>query len=161
MHDSDRPRTSRPAEVVAASRRSPETLPDEIILLESVSVLRSRLCGCKWRMPIIRGCHLLTQRSKKSKTSSVRQAIITIMKAEGVVKVSTKGQIVIPKDVRTQFGIVPGKKLLVAVEGNEILIKKMEELSLGELSKKLTKEARKERMDVDALVDEAIRWARK
>ena len=62
------------------------------------------------------------------------------MKAEGVVKVSTKGQIVIPKDVRTQFGIVPGKKLLVAVEGNEILIKKMEELSLGELSKKLTKE---------------------
>jgi len=63
VHDSDRPRTSRPAEVVAASRRSPETLPDEIILLESVSVLRSRLCGCKWRMPIIRGCHLLTQRS--------------------------------------------------------------------------------------------------
>ena len=83
------------------------------------------------------------------------------MKAEGVVKVSTKGQIVIPKDVRTQFGIVPGKKLLVAVEENEILIKKMEELSLGELSKKLTKKARKERMDVDALVDEAIRWARK
>src|SRR5439155_1668871 len=63
------------------------------------------------------------------------------MKAEGVVKVSTKGQIVIPKDVRTQFGIVPGKKLLVAVEGNEILITKMEELSLGELSKKLIKEA--------------------
>ena len=31
--------------VVAASRHSPETLPDEIILLESVSVLRSRLCG--------------------------------------------------------------------------------------------------------------------
>lgn len=83
------------------------------------------------------------------------------MKAEGVVKVSTKGQIVIPKEVRTQFGIVPGKRLLVAVEENEILIKKMEDLSLGELSKKLTKEARKERIDVDALVDEAIRWARK
>ena len=65
------------------------------------------------------------------------------MKAEGVVKVSTKGQIVIPKDVRTQFGIVPGKKLLVAVEENEILIKKMEELSLGELSKKLTKPERR------------------
>ena len=51
--------------------------------------------------------------------------------------------------------------LLVAVEENEILIKKIEELSLGEISKKLTKQARKERIDVDALVDEAIRWARK
>ena len=30
--------------VVAASRRSPETLPDEILLLESGAVLRSRLC---------------------------------------------------------------------------------------------------------------------
>lgn len=78
-----------------------------------------------------------------------------------MVKVSTKGQIVIPKQVRAQFGIVPGKRLLVGVEENEILIKKMEELSLGELSKRLTKEARKERIDVDALVDEAIRWARK
>src|SRR5437879_645466 len=34
------------------------------------------------------------------------------MQAEQVVKVSTKGQIVIPKDVRKRFGITPGKKLL-------------------------------------------------
>jgi AbrB family looped-hinge helix DNA binding protein len=83
------------------------------------------------------------------------------MKAESIVKVSTKGQIVIPKQVRSQFGIVPGKKLLIAVEENEILIKKLEDLSLRELSKRLTRQARKERVDVDALVDEAIRWARK
>lgn len=81
------------------------------------------------------------------------------MKAESVVKVSTKGQIMIPKEVRKQFGIVPGKRLLVAMEEDEILIKKMEELSLGELSRKLSKAARK--VDVDALVDEAIRWARR
>lgn len=87
--------------------------------------------------------------------------MVTIMKVEGVVKVSTKGQIVIPKQVRVQFGIVPGKRLLIAVEENEILMKKMEELTLGELTKRSTKEARKERVDVDALVDEAIRWARK
>jgi AbrB family looped-hinge helix DNA binding protein len=83
------------------------------------------------------------------------------MKAEGVVKVSTKGQIVIPKEVRAQFGIVPGKRLLVAVEEDEILLKKIEEISLGELSKRLGKQAKKERIDVDGLVDEAIRWARK
>lgn len=82
-----------------------------------------------------------------------------IMKAESVVKVSTKGQIVIPKEVRKQFGILPGKRLLVAVEADEILIKKMEDLSLGDLSKKLSKAAKK--VDVDALVNEAIQWARK
>ena len=31
--------------VVSASRRSPETLPDELLLLESVIVLRKELCG--------------------------------------------------------------------------------------------------------------------
>ncbi len=31
--------------VVGASRRSPETLPDEILLLESVSQLKGRLRG--------------------------------------------------------------------------------------------------------------------
>gem|GEM_PF-4431259 len=30
--------------VIAASHRSPETLPDEILLLESVVVLRKELC---------------------------------------------------------------------------------------------------------------------
>lgn len=31
--------------VIAAARRSPETLPDEILVLESVVVLRKELCA--------------------------------------------------------------------------------------------------------------------
>ena len=83
------------------------------------------------------------------------------MEAEGIVKVSTKGQIVIPRDVRNTFGIVPGGKLLVAVDNGEILLRKVEELSLGELSKRLSRHAERKKVDIDALVDEAIRWARK
>lgn len=83
------------------------------------------------------------------------------MEAESVVKVSTKGQIVIPKEVRNRFGILPGGKLLVAVDNDEILLKKVEELSLEELSKRLSRQAERKKVDVDTLVDEAIRWARK
>ncbi len=82
------------------------------------------------------------------------------MQVEEVVKVSTKGQIVIPKDVRKRFGIEPGKKLLVAVGKNEILLRKVEEVPLEELSEKVDRLTRKENVDVGALVNEAIRWAR-
>jgi len=82
------------------------------------------------------------------------------MQAEQVVKVSTKGQIVIPKDVRKRFGITPGKKLLLAVGKNEILLRKVEELTLEQISERVSKVLRKDKVDVEALVDEAIRWAR-
>ena len=82
------------------------------------------------------------------------------MQAEEVVKVSTKGQIVIPKDVRKRLGITPGKKLLMAVGEREIVLSKVEDLSLEELSKRVSKAARREKVNVDELVDEAIRWAR-
>jgi len=82
------------------------------------------------------------------------------MQAEQVVKVSTKGQIVIPKDVRKRFGITPGKKLLLAVGKNEILLRKVEELTLEQISGRVSKALRKDKVDVEALVDEAIRWAR-
>ena len=83
------------------------------------------------------------------------------MEAESVVKVSTKGQIVIPKEVRDRFGLVPGRKLLVAVDDGEILLRRVEELSLSELSGRLSRHAEGKKVDVDSLVDEAIRWARK
>jgi len=82
------------------------------------------------------------------------------MQAEGVVKVSTKGQIVIPKDVRKRLGITPGKKLLMAVGKEEIVLRKVEDLTLEEMSKRISEVARREKIDVDGLVDEAIRWAR-
>ena len=61
------------------------------------------------------------------------------MEVEGVAKVSAKGQIVIPRQVRKRFGLEPGKRLIVAVNKNGIILKKV---------------------DIDALVNEAIRWAR-
>lgn len=82
------------------------------------------------------------------------------MQVEDVVKVSTKGQIVIPKEVRKRFGMKPGKRLLVAIGNNEILLRKVEEMPLEEVSEKLGKVARKDNVDVDAFVAEAIRWAR-
>ena len=78
-----------------------------------------------------------------------------------MVRVSTKGQVVIPKEVRDKVGIAPGTKLLVAVKNNDILLRGMEELTLRELSGGLSSVASKKKVDVDALVDEAIRWARR
>jgi AbrB family looped-hinge helix DNA binding protein len=83
------------------------------------------------------------------------------MQAEEVVKVSAKGQIVIPRDVRRRLGITPGKKLLVAVGKEEIVLRKVEDFPLEEVSKRVSGVAKKEKLDVDALVDEAIRWARR
>ncbi len=83
------------------------------------------------------------------------------MQAEDVVKVSTKGQIVIPKDVRKRFGIEPGNKVMVTAGENAIVLKRVEDVPLEELSEKLSKATRAQRIDVNALVDEAIRWARR
>ncbi len=83
------------------------------------------------------------------------------MHVEDTVKVSTKGQIVIPMRVRKELGIEPGKRLLVAFGKGVILLRKVEELSLEDISEKLSKAARREGVDVEALVDEAIRWSRR
>ena len=83
------------------------------------------------------------------------------MEVEGVAKVSAKGQIVIPRQVRKRFGLEPGKRLIVAVNKNGIILKKADEVSLEEIAERSSKVARKEKVDIDALVNEAIRWARK
>lgn len=43
----------------------------------------------------------------------------------------------------------------------EILLRKLEGLSVESLADRLEKAARKQRVDVDKLVDEAARWARR
>ncbi len=83
------------------------------------------------------------------------------MEVEGVAKVSAKGQIVIPRQVRKRFGLEPGKRLIVAVSKNGIILKKADEVSLEEIAERSSKVARKEKVDIDSLVNEAIRWARK
>ena len=40
-----------------------------------------------------------------------------------VVTTSSRGQIVIPKDIRKQLQIVPGKRLLIKAEGDYAIIK--------------------------------------
>ncbi len=40
-----------------------------------------------------------------------------------VVTASSRGQIVIPKEIRERLQIVPGKKLLIKAEGDHVIIK--------------------------------------
>ncbi len=42
-------------------------------------------------------------------------------------KVSKKGQIVIPKDIRDKFGIMPGDALIFKTKGDKIIIEKITE----------------------------------
>lgn len=82
-------------------------------------------------------------------------------KIEDVVKVSPKGQIVIPKEIRKRLGVVSGEKLLVMSRDKEILLKKLEKLSIEEIGEKIERTAEEKGIDVDRLVNEAIEWARK
>ena len=80
---------------------------------------------------------------------------------EDMVKVSSKGQIVIPKCVRERLGVRPGEKLLVLSRDGEILLRKTEEVSIEEIAEKIERHTKEECIDVDKLVDEAIEWVRK
>jgi antitoxin PrlF len=82
-------------------------------------------------------------------------------KLEAIIKVSSKGQIVIPKEMREKMGVRGGEKLLVLSRGNEILLRKAESFSIEEISKRIEKQTNQKGIDTDALVDEAIEWARK
>ncbi len=64
-------------------------------------------------------------------------------------KVSSKGQVVIPKEVRDKLGIKPGTILNVSVEGKRIVLEPALEppnifVELGEKSEEILQELRKE-----------------
>jgi len=82
-------------------------------------------------------------------------------KLENVVKVSRKGQIVIPKEVRDALGIESGGKLAVIVKGDEIILRKIEKLDISEIGSRVSAIAEKEGVNINSLVEEAIEWARK
>ncbi len=82
-------------------------------------------------------------------------------KLEDIVKVSSKGQIIIPKDVRERLGVKTGEKLLVLSRDGEILLRKTEKISMQEVAERIEKQTRKENVDVDKLLDEAVQWARR
>jgi len=82
-------------------------------------------------------------------------------KLESIVKVSGKGQIVIPKEVRDALGIKSGGKLAVIVRDDEIILRKIERLDLLEMSSRISSVVERENIDVDKLIVEAVEWARK
>ena len=80
---------------------------------------------------------------------------------EDVIKVSSKGQIVIPREIRKKMGMKGGEKLLVLTRNGDILLRRTKEASAEDISKKLEKVITEESLDVDKIVAEAIEWARK
>jgi antitoxin PrlF len=80
---------------------------------------------------------------------------------EDVIKLSSKGQIVIPREIRKKLGMKGGEKLLVLTRDGDILLRKAKELSLDDIAERIDKVAKEEIIDVDKLVAEAVEWARK
>jgi antitoxin PrlF len=80
---------------------------------------------------------------------------------EDIIKVSSKGQIVIPKEIRKKLGVRGGEKLLVLTRNGDILLRKTEEVSIEDIAKKIEKVTKEESIDVDKIVAEAVEWARR
>jgi antitoxin PrlF len=80
---------------------------------------------------------------------------------EEIIKVSSKGQIVIPREIRKKLGMKGGEKLLVITRDGDILLRKAKELSLDDIAERIDKVVNEECIDVDKLVSEAVEWARK
>ncbi len=80
---------------------------------------------------------------------------------EDIIKVSSKGQVVIPKEVRKKLGVKGGEKLLVLTRDGDILLRKTKEPSLDDIGARIDKVVKEEAIDVDKLVTEASEWARK
>ena len=80
---------------------------------------------------------------------------------EDVIKVSSKGQIVIPREIRKKLGVKGGEKLLVLTCDGDIVLRKTKNLSLDEIAERIEKVTKEESIDVDKLVAEAVDWARK
>jgi AbrB family looped-hinge helix DNA binding protein len=80
---------------------------------------------------------------------------------EDIIKISSKGQIVIPREVREKLGVKGGEKLLVLTIDGDILLRKTKDASIEDLGKKIDKAVKEEEVDVDTIVAEAVAWARK
>jgi len=80
---------------------------------------------------------------------------------EDIIRVSSKGQIVIPSEVRRKLGIKGGEKLLVLTRDGDILLRKTKEPSVEDIATKLNNVVKDKGIDVDTLVAEAVEWVRK
>ncbi|MGA2682957.1 MAG: AbrB/MazE/SpoVT family DNA-binding domain-containing protein [Candidatus Bathyarchaeia archaeon] len=80
---------------------------------------------------------------------------------EDVIKVSSKGQIVIPREIRKKLGVNGGEKLLLLTRDGDILLRKTKNVSIEDIANKIDKATREESIDIDKIVAEAVEWARK
>jgi antitoxin PrlF len=80
---------------------------------------------------------------------------------EDVIKLSSKGQIVIPREIRKKLGMKGGEKLLVLTCGGDIVLRVARQVSLDDLGERIDRVVKEEHIDVDKLVAEAVEWARK
>ncbi len=80
---------------------------------------------------------------------------------EDIIKVSSKGQIVIPREVRKKLGVKGGEKLLVLTRNGDILLRKTKEATIQDIAKKIEEATSEESINVDTIVAEAVQWARK
>ena len=80
---------------------------------------------------------------------------------EDIIKVSSKGQVVIPREVRKKLGVKGGEKLLVLTRNGDILLRKTKEVSIEDIANKIEKATAEKSIDVDTIVAEAVEWARR
>ncbi len=50
-----------------------------------------------------------------------------LLDSMNVGKISKKGQVIIPKEIREKFGIKPGDALIFKIQGNKVIIEKIQE----------------------------------
>ncbi len=88
------------------------------------------------------------------------------MKADDVelVKMSTKGQLVVPQDIRSIANLTPGERFVAFPVADGVLFKKVEipkvKLDFESLSKEVEAQFKKNKVK-EADVAKAVKWARK
>ena len=80
-----------------------------------------------------------------------------------ITSMSTKGQIVLPKQIRTEMNLGAGTKFIVVSENNTILLKPIKEPNLAEFDAMLDRVQKwaKEAGITEADIDEAIKTVRR
>jgi len=82
--------------------------------------------------------------------------------SEEIVKMSEKGQLVVPSEIREQAGVKPSDRFLAVPVEDGVIFKKIEldiDSEYEELSQNIQKRFREEDVDED-VVEDAIEWAR-
>ena len=76
-------------------------------------------------------------------------------------KISSRGQVAIPSDIRAQLGLNEGSKVLFFTEDDTLLIKKVNEQSFAELTRPLKIAARKAGIKEKGVPDMIHRFRKK